>query len=78
MTPKADNKFKQVLSHQHAYSKGSITKQLLKKCLAVEFNHKKFQKATPTYLEQDTKIQTLIQMTNCSEDTLKFQKVRIR
>ena len=41
MTPKADNKFKQVLSHQHAYSKGSITKQLLKKCLAVEFNHKK-------------------------------------
>ena len=27
MTPKADNKFKQVLSHQHAYSKESITKQ---------------------------------------------------
>ena len=45
MTPKADNKFKQVLSHQHAYSKGSITKQLLKKCLGVEFNHKKFQKS---------------------------------
>ena len=78
MTPKADNKFQQVLSHQHAYIKGSITKQLLKKCLAVEFNHKKFQKATPTYLEQDTKVQTLIRMTNCSEDTLKFQKVRIR
>ena len=33
MTPKADNKFKQVLSHQHAYGKGSITKQLLKNVL---------------------------------------------
>ena len=78
MTPKVDNKFKQVLSHQHAYSKGSITKQLLKKSLGVEFNHKKFQKATPTYLEQDTKNQTLIQMIDCSKDTQKFQKIQIR
>ena len=30
MTLKADNKFKQVLSHQHTYSKGSIKKQFLK------------------------------------------------
>ena len=51
MTPKVDNKFKQVLSHQHAHSKGSITKQLLKQCLGVEFNHKKFQEAMPTYIE---------------------------
>ena len=72
MTPKVNNKFKQVLSHQHAYSKRNITKQLLKKCFGVEFNHKKFHEATPTYLEQDTKIQTLIQITNCSKDTEKF------
>ena len=73
MTLKADKKFKQVLSHHHVYSKGNITKQLLKRCHGVEFNHKKFQEATPTYLEQDTKIQTRIQMTNCSKDTQKFQ-----
>ena len=78
MTPKVNNKFKQVLSHQHAYSKRSITKQLLKQCLGVEFNHKKFQEATPTYLKQDTKIQTLIQMKNCNKDIQKFQKVQIR
>ena len=69
ITPKADNKFEQVLSHQHAYSKERITKQLLKKCLGVEFNHKKLLETTPTHLEQDTKIQTLIQMSNCRKDT---------
>ena len=68
MTPKTDNKFKQVLSHQHAYSKGSITKQFLKKYIGVEFYYKIFQETTPTHLEQDTKNQTLIQMIDCSKD----------
>ena len=41
MTPNIDNKFKQVLGHQHAIRKGSITKQFLKKYLGVKFNYKK-------------------------------------
>ena len=58
--------------------KGTSQNNFQEKYLGVEFNHKKIQEAMPTYIEQDTKIQTLIRMTNCSEDTLKFQKVRIR
>ena len=38
----------------------------------------KFQKTTLTHLEQDTRSQTLIQMTNCSKDTQMFYKVQIR
>ena len=52
--------------------KGTSQNNFQEKYLGVEFNHKKFQEATPTYLEQDTKIQTLIRMTNCSKDTQKF------
>ena len=78
MTPNIDNKFKQVLGHQHAIRKGSITKQFLKKYIGVEFYYKKFQETTPTHLEKDTKNQTLIQMTNCNKDTQKFRKVQIR
>ena len=64
--------------HQHTVSKESIRKQFLKKYIGVEFNHKKIQETTPTHLEQDTKSQTLIRMTNYSKDTQKFQKVQIR
>ena len=78
MTPKINNKFRQVLDHQHAIRKGSITKQFLKKYIGVEFYYKKFQETTPTHLEKDTKNQTLIQMTNCNKDTQKFRKVQIR
>ena len=44
MTLKADNKFKQVLSHQHTYSKGSIKKQFLKNGLEWNLINKKFRK----------------------------------
>ena len=53
-------------------------KTISKKCLGVEFNYKKFQETTNTHLEQHTKNQTLIQMTNCRKDTQKFQKIQIR
>ena len=75
MTPKINNKFRQVLDHQHAIRKGSITKQFLKKYFGVEFNYKKIQETTPTHIEKHSKIQTLIQMTDCCKDTQKFQKV---
>ena len=64
--------------HQHTVSKESIRKQFLKKYIGVEFNHKKIQETTPTHLEQDTKIQPLIQMSNCNKDAQKFQKVQVR
>ena len=54
MTPKVDNKFKQVLSHQHAYSKGIITKKFLKNRLEWNLITKKIQKTTPTHLDQHT------------------------
>ena len=44
MTLKADNKFKQVLSHQHTYSKGSIKKQFLNNDLEWNLINKKFRK----------------------------------
>ena len=69
MTPKINNKFRQVLDHQHAIRKGSIIKQFLKKWLRVEFNYEKFQETTPTHLDQHTKSQTLIQKTDCNKDT---------
>ena len=79
MTPKIITISSKVQDHQHTIRKRSITKQFLKKYLGVEFNYKKnIQETTPTHLEQDTKGQTLIQMTNCSKDTQKFQKVQIR
>ena len=49
--------------------KGASKKQFLKNGLEWNLITKKIQEATPTYLEQDTKIQTLIRMTNCSQDT---------
>ena len=42
-------------------------KQFLKKYLGVEFNYKKFQKTTPTHLDQHTERQTLIQMTDAAK-----------
>ena len=73
MTPKIITISSKVQDHQHAIRKGSITKQFLKKIyLGVEFNYKNFQEITPTHLEQHTKNQTLIQMTDYSKDTQKF------
>ena len=51
------------------FEKGASKKQFLKNGLEWNLITKKIQEATPTYLEQDTKIQTLIRMTNCSQDT---------
>ena len=51
-------------------------KQILKKYLEVEFNYKNFRKTSPTRLEQKTKAQTLIQITDLSKNTQKFQKVQ--
>ena len=78
MTPKIITISSKVQDHQHAIRKGSITKQFLNKYLRVGFNYKKIQETTLIHLEQHTKSQTLIQMTNYSKDTQKFQKIQIR
>ena len=51
------------------FEKGESKKQFLKKWLRMEFNYEKHQETTPTHLDQHTKGQTLIQRTDCSEDT---------
>ena len=58
--------------------KGASQNNFYKNVLEWNLIIKKFQETTPTLLEQDTKIQTLIRMTNCSKDTQKFHKVQIR
>ena len=52
--------------------KGASQNNFYKNDLEWNLIIKKFQETTPTHLEQDTKIQTLIQMTKCSKDTQKF------